>query len=582
MKRGTLPSILIVDDLFGRTIAGQRNEERANLCLQLGLQDHTGDHPASEPPPQIKRPLADAWFMRGQTPSKATVGSKVQNDASAVLRAASRGPLDELGRRPWSLILLDLQFVTGTVTEASNAILPGTPESEEPSEANETGSYFGLELLQLLTEELPDLPVVILSSIPRELASREYARHGAVGFLQRNSSLGREELSTIFQQHGLLPDETGAIVGTSMALLKSLRDARAAALAGGNIFITGESGTGKDLLAEYIHRHRPDSMRESFVTLNCAGLSAELYASELFGHVAGAFTDARSHRRGKIEEAGGGDLFMDEVGTMPLKVQAGLLRVLEDRRVSPIGSDETPRTIDVRFIFATNEDLDALCQDKLFREDLLFRMRESGEATIPPLRERMGDIKALVGKFLAEAEAQTVSAIPRDVSDSSYALIAGHEWPGNIRELRHVIRRAVRDFPTVEHLMPHHLKLAPQASSPPLGVEETAVRPDVNRLNRTKGKIESIDRLALPLLEAMSAAVGRTCEIDADGEPQRVRITAAMRLFTGIESLTTVQAADFIKRMANLLPILRERMESDPLLNKALEDALRLRASKKS
>jgi len=205
-----------------------------------------------------------------------------------------------------------------------------------------------------------------------------------------------------------------------------------------NILILGESGTGKELLASAIHNASP-RVSARFVAVNCGAIPETLFESELFGYKKGAFTDARFDRSGKIEFASGGTLFFDEIGDLPLQIQAKLLRVIEDRNIVPLGGNEAKK-IDVRFVFATNCNLEQMVRDKKFREDLYYRIN-SPAIEIPPLRERKQDIKPLIDHFLAKFQDSYVRFIS-GISEESMIKLMAYNYPGNVRELEGILRNA--------------------------------------------------------------------------------------------------------------------------------------------
>jgi DNA-binding NtrC family response regulator len=206
-----------------------------------------------------------------------------------------------------------------------------------------------------------------------------------------------------------------------------------------SVLIVGETGAGKEILAEVVHASSPRA-RGPLVRVNCAALTESLVESELFGHVKGAFTGANADRVGYIEAAHGGTLLLDEIGELPAAAQAKLLRVVEDRRVVPIGSP-TPRPVDVRFVAATNRDLEAEATAGRFRQDLFFRLAGVVLA-VPPLRQRPAEIEALALAFAATAARRIGRPQPKLTGDALAALRA-HAWTGNVRELRNVIERSV-------------------------------------------------------------------------------------------------------------------------------------------
>ncbi len=229
------------------------------------------------------------------------------------------------------------------------------------------------------------------------------------------------------------------IIGNSEAMRRTLQLVRQIAPTDINVLILGESGTGKELIARAIHQNSRRSGGK-FVALNCAGLNDSTLEDELFGHVRGAFTDARSDRQGRFEYADGGTLFLDEIGDMPLTMQAKLLRVLQDRQVTRIGSND-PVQVDVRFVAATNKDLEEAVAKKEFRDDLYFRVKG---ATIPllPLRERREDIPALISHFLGKFSTKMGRKI-EGIAPEARNLLVSYPWPGNVRQLENVLENMV-------------------------------------------------------------------------------------------------------------------------------------------
>jgi two-component system, NtrC family, response regulator HydG len=206
-----------------------------------------------------------------------------------------------------------------------------------------------------------------------------------------------------------------------------------------SVLLAGESGTGKELIARALH-FRSRRQQGPFIPVNCAAIPDNLLESELFGHVKGAFTDARQSKTGLFQAARGGTLFLDEVGEMPLLLQAKLLRVIEDKRVRPVGAtEETP--VDVRVVSATNADLEEAIGTGKFRADLYYRLA-TVTLVLPPLRERPEDIMPLVKHFVARAAAEAGRPVP-EVDPEAVGCLRHYQWPGNIRELQNAISRAV-------------------------------------------------------------------------------------------------------------------------------------------
>lgn len=233
--------------------------------------------------------------------------------------------------------------------------------------------------------------------------------------------------------------DAGTMVGKSAAFYRMLSLARAVASTMTTVLLTGETGTGKELLARAIHEWSPRS-HKPFIRLNCAALPSGLVESELFGHERGAFTGADHRRAGRFELAHGGTLFLDEVGEMPLDAQAKLLRVLEDGLVDRIGGMQ-PVPVDVRVIAATNTDLTAAMSRERFRSDLFYRLR-AFPITVPPLRERPDDIPVLAQHFLVKYRGKLERPCER-LDAASLERLVRYAWPGNIRELEHVIEQAM-------------------------------------------------------------------------------------------------------------------------------------------
>ncbi len=229
------------------------------------------------------------------------------------------------------------------------------------------------------------------------------------------------------------------IVGASPGIRRVIDRIRKFAKNKATVLITGETGTGKDLVARAIHAQSARA-RKPFLALNCAGLNENLVESELFGHVRGAFTSAIADRRGHFEAAHGGTLFLDEIGEMPTTMQAKLLRVLDSREVTPVGSTEV-RRIDVRVIAATNRNLKDLIDDRKFREDLYYRLRHL-VIELPPLRERRQDIPLLAHYFVNKANRAHGMSVPGLTSEAMGYLVK-HFWPGNVREIESTIEALV-------------------------------------------------------------------------------------------------------------------------------------------
>jgi DNA-binding NtrC family response regulator len=229
------------------------------------------------------------------------------------------------------------------------------------------------------------------------------------------------------------------MIGQSPALREVFETIRQVAGSRANVLITGETGTGKELVAQAVHRLSP-RVNGPFITVHCAALSPTLLESELFGHEKGAFTGATDRRPGRFERADGGTIFLDEIGEIDASVQVKILRVLEQHTFERVGGRETLET-DARLIVATNKDLAAMVKEGKFREDLFYRLNVV-TIQLPPLRERREDIPLLVQKFLAEFNKENNKEVEGLTSDAMAALLE-YNWPGNIRELRNAVERMV-------------------------------------------------------------------------------------------------------------------------------------------
>jgi two-component system response regulator AtoC len=230
------------------------------------------------------------------------------------------------------------------------------------------------------------------------------------------------------------------LIGDSDAIRTLHWEIECAARSSVRVLITGESGVGKDVVARLIHRHSQRSKRP-LVTINCAGVPDSLLESEMFGHVRGSFTGAYRNTRGWIERAHRGTIFMDEIGDMSLRMQALLLRFLEDGEVQPVGSDRVSSVVDVRVIAATNRDLKSLVTDKRFRDDFYYRLNVI-HIPIPPLRERPQDIAPLFSHFFQGHVARHGGVVPV-LAEGTMSRLVAYSWPGNVRELKNVAERLV-------------------------------------------------------------------------------------------------------------------------------------------
>lgn len=377
----------------------------------------------------------------------------------------------------------------------------------------------GLELLSELTED-PSTRVIISTAYPEVDTAIQALRLGAFDYINKPFDL--DELDLVLSRAGehrrLERVVTGMrrtrariqMLGASPQM-KLLREqiALVAGARGTTALIVGETGVGKELVANEIHEQTPHD--GPYVHVDCASLPPTLFEAELFGYERGAFTDAKTTRAGLVEVASGGTLFLDEIGELPLSLQAKLLRLIEMHRFRRIGGNKE-REVEIRIVAATNRDLGAMVARHEFRDDLWFRLRVF-EVRVPPLRERPGDIPELAESFLRQTARRFGRAVPK-LSDTAIDALVQHSWPGNVRELRNVIERAVilvglaktvglDELPSVvparDSLTPHFV--LPDAELPTLAeINQRYARHVFERAGRNKthaAKILGISRVTL-------------------------------------------------------------------------------------
>jgi DNA-binding NtrC family response regulator len=318
-----------------------------------------------------------------------------------------------------------------------------------------TSGEEGTALVEKLHREHPDLPVIVMTAWATVDVAVKAMRNGANDFLEK--PWNNQRLLTVLRnqvqlaearRHGRrLADENAILrgadgtdlVASSRPMQEVVRLARQVARSNASVLITGEPGTGKSLLAKLIHDWS-DRAEKSFISVNAGGLPESVFESEMFGHVKGAFTDAKADRAGRFELADGGTLFLDEIGNVPPAQQARLLRALETGEFERVGSSRTQRA-DVRVVSATNADLPVMIRDGRFREDLLFRIN-TVEIRLPPLRERREEILELANAQLARKAAQYARAV-RGFDPLALSALQNYAWPGNVRELNSVVERSL-------------------------------------------------------------------------------------------------------------------------------------------
>jgi DNA-binding NtrC family response regulator len=342
--------------------------------------------------------------------------------------------LEMVRRKPWDIVLVDLYM----------------------------SQVSGLDILRDALETHPPTIVIVMTGNPSVESSIQALREGAWDYLPKPFSASHLQILIGRAAHAVLiareseqteaPDEEHAIpsgdldvpiLGSSPAFVRMMELAKRVAPTDASVFIVGESGAGKELIAQYIHHHSRRRSRE-LVALNCAALPEGLLESEMFGHLKGAFTGAVRDKAGLIEAANGGTLFLDELTEMSMPTQAKLLRVIQDGVVRRVGSTTTDAVVNVRFLAATNRDPGAAVEDGHLRRDLYYRLRVV-PLEVPPLRERQDDIPTLARHFLAHYWARhrdASSAVPT-LGDTAMHALQGRNWPGNVRELQNVMEHAV-------------------------------------------------------------------------------------------------------------------------------------------
>jgi DNA-binding NtrC family response regulator len=371
--------------------------------------------------------------------------------------ATARSPIlvrEELASSSYDAVLIDLNYTRDT-----------------------TSGQEGLDLLSEIVALDGTLPVIVMTAWGNVELAVEAMRRGARDFIQKpweNERLvsilrTQVELHRALQNAERLAAENRLLsaqgrpefIGSAPSMLHVLDTITRIAPSDANVFITGEHGTGKEVVARTIHAL---SLRASrpFVAVNTGGLSEGIFESEIFGHVKGAFTDARSDRIGRFELADGGTIFLDEIGNVPLRQQAKLLRVIESGEIERVGSSRG-KQVNARVISATNVDLRSASQKGEFREDLLFRLN-TVEIHLPPLRDRREDIPLLASHFLAHYASRYRRQV-HAMDSTALQLLMQHSWPGNVRELDHTMERAVLLCHN-DQIQPSDLGLALPRSAP--------------------------------------------------------------------------------------------------------------------
>jgi len=309
----------------------------------------------------------------------------------------------------------------------------------------------GLSLLDRIAHDNPSPPVILMTAFGEVEIAVEAMKKGAQDFLQKPLDLTRmlqavercREIVALRRELALLRQSSRPgvdwVVGETAAMQRAYKEAQRAAAASVSVLITGETGTGKEVLAQAIRAMGPRADKP-FIPINCAALPETMIESELFGHEAGAFTGATKRKPGLIEVADGGILFLDEISSTKAEMQVKLLRVLDEHRFRRVGG-VTEITVDVQIIAASNRDLAAMMKAGTFRDDLYFRLKVV-DLHLPPLRERVGDLSALVGAFIRQTNLSTGNNIS-GITPRALEALKAYSWPGNIRELRHLVERVM-------------------------------------------------------------------------------------------------------------------------------------------
>ena len=385
------------------------------------------------PAPQLAGPPPHVLVADDQRDVLESLRFLLRSEGCSVETVTSpRLVLEQLKTRDFDVLLMDLNYARDT-----------------------TSGQEGLELIRAIRQVEPSLPVVVMTAWAsielavqamregaQDFVEKPWDNHRLVSILKTQTALGRalrrgrrlEEENRLLRHRPKLD-----LIAESAAMAPVLELIERVGPSDANVLVTGENGSGKGVVAQALHQVSGRS-KEALITVNIGGLSESIFESELFGHVKGAFTDAKTDRVGRFELADGGTLFLDEIANINPAQQSRLLRVLETGELERVGSSKT-RKVDVRIVSATNADLQEAVRDQTFRQDLLFRLN-TVEIRLPALRERQEDIPLLARHFL-ERHSRHYRKDVTAFDDGAIAVMLRHPWPGNVRELSHVVERAV-------------------------------------------------------------------------------------------------------------------------------------------
>lgn len=604
-----LPRILILDDLTGWS-----RDAREQMCDRLALLNLNEREPAHNP----SEYLAEAVFRSGQVRR----GNELENDVRAALAAVAEG-WDSTAGPPanrWGLVLLDLQFDYGLVAEGSL-----DPDSNWPRSTDQT---FGLKLMHAFAEVWPDpdnrhktaIPVVVLSKQPRQDLENALNNLGNLGYLEIHRDNLKHRLADHLFQYGLLEDipmplvdasscvshrtrKGRPIIGKTFPLLRALRQARQAARSEGPCLLLGAAGSGKELLAEYVHNLSP-RQDGPYVAINCAGIPDTLIEMELFGYSPKSGIDGADPKGklGKFELANTGTLFLDEIGDMSGDAQAKVLRAMQEKLIERLGATSSSK-VDVRFIAATNKDLYKEVTRGSFRDALLSRLG-GFVIDVPTLEQRRGDIPRLFNYFLERETNKLSGDWPKTVDGDFYQRLMQRSWPTNIRQLEMLAIRlaserlygghipandaGTSDLPELERT-PENLKvLASMIAEFEISVDRENLRGSWSDLNRAYGTL---------LLRTLEIAFSQTKDIARlrSGEHPKTRSgksevlgdlspTAAISLLLDRPVTNTIEACDYVNDALRLFERLPKEewptIDPDSLLGRFFEYLKHRRSAK--